>query len=100
MVNLVLATSRLVRPIQTVHYNTKILIECRFYKPGIVASLGVITDIIEQPSEVDKNGAWCVRCDQVCLHLLGRRKWGDDYRSLFQAHMVLLPKCLNQRCLL
>jgi hypothetical protein len=64
--------------------------------PCIVTALGVIAGVIEQATEVHKDGSRSVCRDKVSLHFLWRRKWWDCDGSVLQADMVLLSKCLNQ----
>jgi hypothetical protein len=65
--------------------------------PCVVSALGVIAGVIEQTSEVHKDGSRGVRGDKVSLHFLRRRIWRDRDGPILQADMVLLSKGLNQR---
>jgi hypothetical protein len=64
--------------------------------PCVVATLGVIAGVIEQTTEVDKDGSRGVWGDKVSLHFLWRRIWRDGDGAILQADMVLLSKGLNQ----
>ena len=65
--------------------------------PCIVTALGIIASVIEQTSEVHKDGSRGVCGDKVSLHFLRRRIWRDGDGPILQADMVLLSKGLNQR---
>ena len=64
--------------------------------PCVVTTLGIIAGVIEQTTEVHKDGSRRVWGDKVSLHFLGRCKRWDCDGSVLQADMVLLSECLNQ----
>ena len=65
--------------------------------PCIVTALGIIAGVIEQTSEIHKDGSRGVCGDKVSLHFLRRSIWWDGDGPILQADMVLLSKGLNQR---
>jgi hypothetical protein len=64
--------------------------------PCVVTTLRIICCIIEETTEVDKNGPRGLSGNKVSFHFLRRSIWWDGDRPFLEADMILLPKSLDQ----